>query len=118
MASLTRSTVERTWPTSPAACAVVTAARDGSFSTNNTSVLPALARWYATLHPTAPPPITTICALGISLMRLAALMILPRWEPFALTRNQQASLPGVAFTFQPRRGVMSVATEYAARQAP
>ena len=48
----------RSWPTSPAEWNVeplVSSLR----STSTTSVTPSLARWYATLAPPTPPPMTT-----------------------------------------------------------
>src|SRR4051794_6198235 len=47
--------------TRPAAWHVEPAVRT-AFSTSRTSVQPARARWYATLQPVIPPPITTIRA--------------------------------------------------------
>src|SRR5436189_2911801 len=58
-------TVERSWPTRPAEWNVepdVSAAR----STSTTSRQPSSARWYATLVPPTPPPMTTARACSVT----------------------------------------------------
>ena len=49
---------------SPLTACHVEPAVSSVFSSNITSFIPALARWYAILVPTAPPPITTVSAVS------------------------------------------------------
>ena len=54
--------------TRPAACAVDPLV-SSPLSSSSTSLHPAFARWYATLHPVTPPPITTARARRSSILR-------------------------------------------------
>src|SRR5882672_3733825 len=84
--------VVRRRPTRPAACHVVPPA-SWFCSSRTTSFQPSLARWYAILHPTMPPPTMTTLVSLLTLEYLVQLAFRAREPKDYDCRRRQNGLP-------------------------